>query len=90
MFLQWLFYNLNNHHLIVGHSGSFSIWQTIKRTEGIIDALGQDTASTFARHINISWNDAILGSVVNMDNDLENYLSGTWKGYKYGLKSKWD
>ena len=43
-----------------------------------------------ARHINISWNDAILGSVVNMDNDLENYLSGTWKGYKYGLKSKWD
>ena len=40
-------YNLNNHHLIVGHSGSFSIWQIIKRTEGIIDAMGQDTASTF-------------------------------------------
>ena len=40
-------YNLNNHHLIVGHSGSFSILQIIKRTEGIIDAMGQDTASTF-------------------------------------------
>lgn len=52
----------------------------MKGTEDM-DAMGQDTASIFFNssinigrskwHINISWNDAILGHVVNMDNDLE-------------------
>lgn len=42
------------------------------------------------QHINISWSDAILGNVVNMDNDLETTYLELGKGYKYGLKSKWD